>query len=205
METTTASASGVKRKRAGPSSSTTGKKTTQMVSVAASAGTAICWAPSRMATVSFFPRCRFLWMFSTSTVASSTSMPMARARPPSVMMLSVWPERKRPATPTRMASGMDATTMTMLRTEPRKTRIISETRIELISASRSTFAMAARTNTDWSKSSLISIPSGAAALIAGIASRAASTTAMVEASDFFSTTREVDRRPSPRTMFDCTA
>ena len=55
MEMTTPSASGVKRNRAGPSRSTTGKKTTQMVSVAASAGTAICRAPSRMATVSGFP------------------------------------------------------------------------------------------------------------------------------------------------------
>ena len=35
-------------------------------------------------------------MFSTSTVASSTSMPMASARPPSVMRLSVWPVRNRP-------------------------------------------------------------------------------------------------------------
>ena len=44
---TTASASGVNRNRAGPVSSTTGKNTMQMVRVAASAGTAICCAPSR--------------------------------------------------------------------------------------------------------------------------------------------------------------
>ena len=32
-----------------------------------------------------------VWMFSISTVASSTSTPTASARPPSVMMLRVWP------------------------------------------------------------------------------------------------------------------
>ena len=55
IASTTASASGVNRKRAGPTSSTTGKKTMQMDSVATMAGTAICAAPSRMATVSGLP------------------------------------------------------------------------------------------------------------------------------------------------------
>ncbi len=32
-----------------------------------------------------------VWMFSISTVASSTSTPTASASPPSVMMLMVWP------------------------------------------------------------------------------------------------------------------
>ena len=84
-------ASGVNRNRAGPTSSTTGKKTMQIDSVATMAGTAICDAPSRMARVSGLPMLRLRWMFSTSTVASSTSMPMASASPPSVMMLMVWP------------------------------------------------------------------------------------------------------------------
>ncbi len=44
-----------------------------------------------MARVSGLPIIRLRWMFSTSTVASSTSMPMASASPPSVMMLMVWP------------------------------------------------------------------------------------------------------------------
>ncbi len=148
MEITTPSASGMKRNRAGPSSSTTGKKTMQMVSVAASAGTAIWAAPSRMATVSGFPMLRLRWMFSTSTVASSTSMPMASASPPMVMRLSVWPKRNMPTMPTRMASGMLVETITTPRQLPRKKRIISETRIEAMTASWSTLVMAARTKTD---------------------------------------------------------
>ena len=148
IEITTPSAKGVKRNRAGPSSSTTGKKTTQMVSVAANAGTAIWRAPSRIATVSGFPMWRFRWMFSTSTVASSTSMPIASARPPNVMRFRVCPPRNSPTRPTRMASGMLVPTSTAPRQLPRKNRIISETRMEAITASCSTFWMAARTNTD---------------------------------------------------------
>ncbi len=58
MANTTERASGVKRNRAGTSSSTTGKNTMQMVNVAASAGIATCFAPSRIATVSVLPSSR---------------------------------------------------------------------------------------------------------------------------------------------------
>src|SRR2546422_10131420 len=63
----------------------------QMHSVDTSAGTAICWAPSRMAWMTGLPMSRVRLMFSTSTVASSTRMPTASASPPSVMMLMVSP------------------------------------------------------------------------------------------------------------------
>ncbi len=52
---------------------------------------AICWAPSRIACRSGLPSARLRWMFSISTVASSTRMPTASARPPSVITLSEWP------------------------------------------------------------------------------------------------------------------
>ena len=65
---------------------------------------------------------RLRWMFSTSTVASSTSMPMASARPPRVMMLmrlagEVEPDDARRRSPAE--SRCD--TITMLRQLPRKT------------------------------------------------------------------------------------
>ena len=144
-------------------------------------------------------------MFSTSTVASSTSIPMARARPPSVIRFSVWPKRKRPTSPTRMASGMLVPTSTAPRQLPRKKRIIKETRIEAITASCSTLVTAARTKSDWSKSSFSSIPSGAAALMMGSWSRVPSTTARVEASAFLRMARYVARRPLTRTRLSCTA
>ena len=86
---TTASASGVKRKRATPVSSTTGKNTMQIASVPTNVGVAIWAAPSRMAASSVFPMAWLRWMFSISTVASSTSMPTASAMPPRVIVLMV--------------------------------------------------------------------------------------------------------------------
>jgi hypothetical protein len=55
------------------------------------AGVATCWAPSRMAVTMSLPMAMLRCTFSTSTVASSTSMPTARASPPRVIELMVCP------------------------------------------------------------------------------------------------------------------
>ena len=107
--------------------------------------------------------------------------------------------------PTRMASGMLVPTSTAPRQLPRKNRIISDTRTDAITASWSTLVTAARTKTDWSKSSFSSIASGAAAFTVGSTSRVPSTTASVEASAFLRIARYVARRPLTRTRFSCTA
>ena len=86
---TTAIASGVNRYRAVPVSSSTGTNTMQMDNVDTNVGTAICEAPSRTARTSGFPIARLRWVFSISTVASSTRIPTARASPPSVITLMV--------------------------------------------------------------------------------------------------------------------
>ena len=57
-------------------------------------------------------------MFSISTVASSTRMPTASASPPSVMTLSVWPSDARTMIETRIESGIEMTTMSVLRQLP---------------------------------------------------------------------------------------
>jgi hypothetical protein len=67
----------------------TGKNTMQMHNVPTSVGVAIWLAPSRIATSSTLSIARLRWMFSISTVASSTSIPTARAISPSVMVLMV--------------------------------------------------------------------------------------------------------------------
>jgi hypothetical protein len=139
-------------------------------------------------------------MFSTTTVASSTSMPMARLRPPRVMMFRVWPVSLRPMRPTRMARGMLVQTMSMLRQEPRNSRIISDTSREDTRASFATSWMAARTKWLWSKSKLSTMPLGAAAWMEGSTSFAASTTASVDASAFLRMARYVARFPLARTM-----
>ena len=121
---TTAIASGTKSDLAAPVMKTTGTKTMQMQSVETNAGVAISDAPSRMArTMGFF--CAMLrWTFSISTVASSTRMPTASAMPPSVMTLSVCPSHARTMIDTRIDSGIETMTMSVLRQLPRKTRSI---------------------------------------------------------------------------------
>ena len=128
-------------------------------------------------------------MFSMVTVALSTSNPIASANPPSVIKLMEFPVRNSPTSPAKIDSGMEAETTTVFRQLPRKIRMSAETSTDDRMASWITFSTAPRTNTDWSKSSFTSNPSGAAALMKGSASRAASTTARVEASACFKIAR----------------
>src|SRR6266480_2731580 len=87
-------------------------------------------------------------MFSISTVASSTRIPTASARPPSVMMLMVSPKALRTMIEVKIESGIDTAMMTVLRQLPRKTRIMKPVRQAAISASRTTPSIEARTNND---------------------------------------------------------
>src|SRR6266536_3081237 len=64
-------------------------------------------------------------MFSMATVASSTRMPTASARPPSVMTLMVWPAPHNAITAASSAKGMVTTTMPALRQSRRKTSTIN--------------------------------------------------------------------------------
>jgi len=93
MANTTASARGANRNRATPDRKNIGTNTMQMHRVDTKAGTAISPAPSRMALFRSDPRCRWRSIFSMVTVASSTRMPTASARPPSVMIFNVSPVR----------------------------------------------------------------------------------------------------------------
>jgi hypothetical protein len=61
----------------------------QMHNVDTGVGTAICAEARRMASRFSVPASRWWLMFSMATVVSSTRIPTASARPPSVMMLMV--------------------------------------------------------------------------------------------------------------------
>ena len=148
MANTTAMASGVNRYRAVPVSSSTGTNTMQMESVATKVGTAICDAPSSTARTSGLRMAMLRCVFSISTVASSTRMPTARARPPSVITLMVSPSRLRMQSEVRIESGIEMQTISVLRQLPRNSRIIRPVRPAAISASRTTPLMEARTKTD---------------------------------------------------------
>ncbi len=91
------------------------------------------------------------------------------------------------------------------RHEPRNSRIISAVRPAAIAPSRSTPAMACLTNTDWSNSSSICMPGGAAARMVLSALRTALTTSSVEALPFLMMLSRTERRPSLRTTFCCTS
>src|SRR6266850_2374907 len=124
MAKLTASASGTNRNLATPDRKNMGMKTIQMQSVETKAGTAICCAPSRMAWTVSLPIARLRLMFSISTVASSTRMPTASARPPSVMMLMVWPSALRQRMLTRIDKGIEMAMIRVLFQFPRKSNIL---------------------------------------------------------------------------------
>ena len=87
-------------------------------------------------------------MFSIVTVASSTRMPTASARPPSVITLIVSPVAARSATEVRIASGIEIIMMTVERQLPRKIRIISPVSAAATAPSKMTDDTAAVTNLD---------------------------------------------------------
>ena len=173
----------------------------QMQRVDTSAGTAISAAPSRIASRSPWPPSRWRSMFSIVTVASSTRMPTARARPPRVMILIVSPSMLSAITELRIESGMDTAMMTVLRQLPRKTRIITAVRQAAITASRITPLTAAFTKIDWSASSWIRSAGGRVGITRGRRLRIPCTTSTVDAAPVLRTVTRVPRCPSWRTTF----
>ena len=135
MANTTASASGTKRNFAAPVRKNMGTNTMQIQIVETNAGTAICDAPSRMACLSSLPMARLRSIFSISTVASSTRIPTASARPPRVMMFMVWPRALSVMTEHRIERGMEMAMISVLRQLPRNSRIMAAVRQAAVSAS----------------------------------------------------------------------
>ena len=114
-----------------------------------------------------FPPARFRSMFSMVTVASSTRMPTASARPPRVMILIVSPRALRITIALRIESGIEIAITTVLRQFPRKRRIIAAVRHAAMTASLMTPSTAARTKSDWSKSGWMRSSGGRPAAIRG--------------------------------------
>ena len=145
MAKATARASGLNRKPPMPGIRPSGASTIIVVQVATRTGTMTSIEPSRAARRRDLPIVPWRWMFSRATMASSTSGPMARARPPSVMALMVLPVTYKPMTAPRMASGIDVLAMTVMRQLPRNNRIMSDTRAAPIAPSWTRLQMASRT------------------------------------------------------------
>ena len=75
-------------------------------------------------------------------------MPTANASPPSVITLIVWPSRLRMQIEVRIESGIEIQTIRVLRQLPRNRRMTVPVRNAAIKVSRTTPAIAARTNSD---------------------------------------------------------
>ncbi len=80
-----------------PVTEMSGRKTTTGVMVEKTSGVGDLGRAVRTASMRVSPRSRWTTMFSTTTMASSMTRPMAAARPPRVMRLKLWPmaQRKR--------------------------------------------------------------------------------------------------------------
>ena len=68
-------------------------------------------------------------MFSTSTIASSTSSPMATASPPSVMVLIDWPVNLKTRAVTTIDRGIAVSVMNVVRKLRRKRKSTMTTRM----------------------------------------------------------------------------
>ena len=119
------------------------------------------------------------WMFSTATVDSSTRMPTARARPPSVIRLIDCPASHNANSEAIRASGMFSTTTITLRQSRRKISTMSPTSAAATSPSETTPVIELVTYGDWSNSKLTWMSSGSTACIRGRLLRTASTTSSV--------------------------
>ena len=122
-----------------------GTNTMQIESVATNAGVATSAAPSRMAWRSGLPSSSCRWLFSISTVASSTRMPTASASPPRVITFSDWCRIVSAMIEVSIDSGIEVMTIRVLRHDPRNSRIISAVRQPAIAPSWMTPVTAART------------------------------------------------------------
>ena len=201
MAKTIAMACGVNRYFAASVRKNTATKAEQIASVEISAGLAMPAAPSTTAARNGLPPSSRRYVFSMATVASSTRMPTASARPPRVEMLIVSPSAARTASDVIMDSGIETSTTIVARHDPRNRMIIRPVSPAAMAPSCSTSAMAWATNTDWSNSGVILMLFGAAARMPGKAALTLLTTVSVEALPFFSSVISTERLPLARTMF----
>ena len=135
----------------------------------------------------FIPDAICVWMFSISTVASSTSTPTARASPPMVMMLMVCPTAHSHSTAESNETGIVNTTISALRQSRRNSSTINPVRAAPSRPSLINPRNALSTYFDWSNTNSTFTSSGHTACILGRFSRTRRSTSSVDASERFVT------------------
>ena len=109
-----------------------GRNTHSMVRVEAITEIPTSAVPCTAASLGFSPLSRCDVTFSSTTMASSTTMPMAMDRALMEMMLSVLPVAKRYSREASRAMGMDKTTMRVPFNRPRKRKTTSITTMKVM-------------------------------------------------------------------------
>ncbi len=130
---------------------------------------------------------------------------MASASPPSVMVFMVSPIALSTMIELRIDSGMEIAIISVLRQLPRKSKIINAVRLAAMTPSRRTPMMEALTKIDWSNSSVIFRPFGAAARDPGSTSFLIwLTISSVETEPVFMMVSNAAGLPFARATFCCT-
>ena len=140
-------------------------------------------------------------MFSWTTTASSTTMPIARISPSMVMLLSVKPIASMNAKVAIIDVGMESVAMSVVRQSRMKSRIVRLTRTAARSRWVWTSWIEFSMNRDWSRMIWTSMSSGRMSRISSSRCLTRSTTATVLVPDCFCTIRLTARspgRPAPR-------
>ena len=135
-----------------------GTNTARMQSMASSRGTAVSARAVADGQRQRLAVLQMAWMFSIATVASSTRMPIASARPPSVIRLIVCPVIHRASTAAISASGMFSTTTSALRQSRKKEQDHEADEHGAQQPSVNTLDTARVTYGDWSNSKLTLMP-----------------------------------------------
>src|ERR1019366_7349100 len=133
-----------------PLVSVSGKNTTTGVIVEPMSGVVISFSALRTASDRFSPASRCITMFSTTTMASSITSPMAAARPPSVIRLKLWPMPQSTRMVTAMVTGMTRPATSDDVQSRRKRNRMMQARISPMKMASRTLEIESRTSCDWS-------------------------------------------------------
>ena len=131
-----------------PCTNTSGKNTATVVSVDATTAMLTSRVPVMAACSTPSPRSRALAMLSSTTMESSTTMPVASARPARDMTLRLSPNRSMKKKVAMMDTGKESPITNVLQPSRRKKKMIRIDSTPPISASNLTSASALRMNLD---------------------------------------------------------
>ena len=133
-----------------PSTNTSGRNTATVVSVDATTAMLTSCVPAMAACSTPSPRSRAFAMLSSTTIESSTTRPVARARPPSDITFRLSPNWSMKKNVAMSEIGSDSAMTNVLQPSRRKKKMIRMASRPPSMASNSTSASASSMNTDWS-------------------------------------------------------